>query len=290
MNSTNVSHVALKRKGLSIETVSKANFPNTVSEYANAMVKVSQGEFKEKYIDGTPMDYLSIPGNSESIILYNTPDSIPNNFKETSDIQSFTTEEALQNCDTMNVIYQNPRVNSGQCLALIGDLESHHIQKWMKIDKSGISNLRELQPVGQNMNFNGHENFILPGSQSLERHRRMLKIFLETEEEMKKDLMKKLERIAVNNTVIVMTTNFGQADLLMNFICAAKARDFDVSNVIVFATDEEAMNVARGLDLEFFYNEEVRKLMRRTERFNNWLVFVHCIQGISFCYWIHELI
>lgn len=102
--------------------------------------------------------------------------------------------------------------------------------------------------------------------------------------------MKKLERIAVNNTVIVMTTNFGQADLLMNFICAAKARDFDVSNVIVFATDEEAMNVARGLDLEFFYNEEVRKLMRRTERFNNWLVFVHCIQGISFCYWIHELI
>jgi hypothetical protein len=63
-----------------------------------------------------------------------------------------------------------------------------------------------------------------------------------------------------DNTVIVMVCNTGQSDLLINFICSARARGFgDVVNekVLVFATDEGMLKIARGLGLNAFYDEEV---------------------------------
>ena len=216
-------------------------------------------EFKTKYNDGTPKDFLSNIGNSEAIILYNTLESLPTNFKEMREIQTFTTQQALQNCDTMNVVYQNPKVNSGQCLAILSDYESYHLQKWMQFDdKTSKSRFHhELHPVGQTMNSKGRNDILSPDEFNMKTHEQMLNRFLNTQDQMKLELKEKLERIAIDNIVIVMTTNFGQSELLTNFVCAANAKGFDISNVLVFATDPRAANVSEGLGLETFYDEEV---------------------------------
>jgi hypothetical protein len=60
---------------------------------------------------------------------------------------------------------------------------------------------------------------------------------------------------AVNNTIVVMTCNFGQSELLMNFACNARRRNLDLSMIVVFAADEETRDIAMGLDLHTFYDE-----------------------------------
>ena len=240
-------------------SLARPKFPTSTSKYANGIVKISQTEFKTKYNDGTPKDFLSNIGNSEAIILYNTLESLPTNFKEMREIQTFTTQQALQNCDTMNVVYQNPKVNSGQCLAILSDYESYHLQKWMQFDdKTSKSRFHhELHPVGQTMNSKGRNDILSPDEFNMKTHKQMLNRFLNTQDQMKLELKEKLERIAIDNIVIVMTTNFGQSELLTNFVCAANAKGFDISNVLVFATDPRAANVSEGLGLETFYDEEV---------------------------------
>lgn len=70
-------------------------------------------------------------------------------------------------------------------------------------------------------------------------------------------IKKATEGIAKDNTIIVMVCNKGQSDLLMNFACNAKARKLDMSNVLVFATDEETRSIAAGLGLAAFYDKAV---------------------------------
>jgi len=65
-----------------------------------------------------------------------------------------------------------------------------------------------------------------------------------------------VEKVATpKKTVTVMVVNFGQSELLMNFVCAAKSRNLDISSVIVFVTDLETKVLAEGLGLVAFYDE-----------------------------------
>jgi hypothetical protein len=43
----------------------------------------------------------------------------------------------------------------------------------------------------------------------------------------------------------------------MNFVCNAKAKGLDVSNVLVFPTDQETKDLAEGMGLATFYDEKV---------------------------------
>ena len=43
----------------------------------------------------------------------------------------------------------------------------------------------------------------------------------------------------------------------MNFVCAAKSRNLDLSAVLVFATDEETKELAEGLGLAAFFDKTV---------------------------------
>ena len=44
----------------------------------------------------------------------------------------------------------------------------------------------------------------------------------------------------------------------MNFVCSAKARNLDLSPILVFATDEETKELAEGLGLTAFFDKTVR--------------------------------
>ena len=67
-----------------------------------------------------------------------------------------------------------------------------------------------------------------------------------------------LSSIAIDNTVIVLVCNFGQSELLVNFVCSSHARGFDISNVIVFSTDQETHDLAQGLGLASYFDHRVR--------------------------------
>ena len=249
---------ARKKEAEKGPAISQPKFPISISDYANAMTKVSQTEFLTQFDYGTPTDFVSAPGTSDAIILYNTNTAFPNKFNaQTHELQTYTTQEAMENCDAMNVIYQNPNMDRGQCLAIVGNYESFHVQKWMKIQNPQSRAESPLQPVGRATNSKGSNDFVPPNESNTERHQQLMKKFLDTQERMRMELKSKLERIAIDNTIIVMTTNFGQMELLTNFVCAAKAKGFDISNVVVFVTDMQAVNVAQGLGLETFYDEEV---------------------------------
>jgi hypothetical protein len=58
--------------------------------------------------------------------------------------------------------------------------------------------------------------------------------------------------------VIVLTVNKGQSELLINWVCSARSKGFDLKNAIVFPTDQFSKDVANGLGLNTFYHEEVR--------------------------------
>ena len=66
-------------------------------------------------------------------------------------------------------------------------------------------------------------------------------------------------KVAKQNTVVVMVVNHGQSELLLNFACAAKSRGLDTSAVLVFATDEEARDLAAGIGLTVFFDKTVSK-------------------------------
>jgi len=61
-----------------------------------------------------------------------------------------------------------------------------------------------------------------------------------------------------------MTVNQGQSDLLTNFLCAARARDLDVSRVIVFVSDEETKFLVEGMSLDL--EDHLRVMVYYDER------------------------
>uniref|UniRef100_A0A7S2SC18 Nucleotide-diphospho-sugar transferase domain-containing protein n=1 Tax=Eucampia antarctica TaxID=49252 RepID=A0A7S2SC18_9STRA len=91
------------------------------------------------------------------------------------------------------------------------------------------------------------------------KHFQTMKEYLDSRVDLLKRLRPIAEKIARKNTIIVMVVNKGQSDLLMNFACSSKAKDFDLSNVLVFATDEDTYKIVAGLGLAVFYDSKIFK-------------------------------
>jgi hypothetical protein len=52
--------------------------------------------------------------------------------------------------------------------------------------------------------------------------------------------------------IVVLVCNFGQSELLMNFVCSARNRGLDLSQVLLFATDSDTAVLAKNLGLAVF--------------------------------------
>ena len=103
----------------------------------------------------------------------------------------------------------------------------------------------------------GVEEFTFPGPRHLLLHRDILLNYLTNLNKVQVELARILQKIAINNTVIVSTVNKGQAELLINFVCSSRSRGLDFSNLIVFPTDLYSKVLAESLGLATFYSEEV---------------------------------
>lgn len=235
-------------------------FPLVVDRFAVGMAHVSQANFTDKFDIGAPIDSPMHEGESGVIIIYSTESAMPNKRRKQAPTNSelLSPEEATENCDHMNVIstYHEGK-HRRQCLAIVPQYESYHIQKWLRVPEDGPgSSHYPLRMVPRGKSMQGTEAFSPPKhDKHTKRSWKMLETYFDTLDDVIAELTPIVRRIAIDNTIVVMVCNFGQSQLLVNFACSAKAKGIDISNVLVFATDEETKELAESAGLNAYFEK-----------------------------------
>lgn len=241
-------------------------------------VRLSSHEFLNTFDYGYPTD--NIAQTKEILMLYNSKDLVPNVDKEADGgdenielipfIDNLST--ATAKCQEMNVV-----ISQAPCLAIsmTTGRGSFHVQRWSRhrLGDSGGNSSNKLVPVSRGLDKTYDEGDP-PGKHHTEQHWSRLNTYLNRYEQAIKELKSVTERIKVNNTIIVMVSNFGHSELLMNFICSAKSRNLDVSNILVFATDEETFEITKSLGIAAYMGKKVSSK-------NNMVVIQKNIAGID---------
>ena len=231
-----------------------------VGHFLSGMARTTKEEFTTQFDLGVPIDKI-INGSSNVLWIYNNKKSLPKAIAAAGAdiIPELSTEDAMENCDYLNVLLTHHTFGREQCIAIVPQYESYHLQKWMRIDNKGALDKKEpLQKVNRGHQSNGREAFNPPSLQDTHQQWDMLRGYLDSVNDVLDDLEPILAKINVKNTVIVMVCNFGQSELLMNFVCSAKARGFDISNILVFATDQETLDLAESIGLTAYFDKRVR--------------------------------
>ena len=236
-------------------------FNNNVDGFAYGMARVDKDEFVRTFDYGIPADPGKGTKAADVLLIYNKK-SLPSDPNQTAAIRYQTPEgipslsipDATQNCEILSVVTTQVVDTQKKCLAIVGNYESYHVQKWMRQGSAG----GQLRPVSRGHGLNGIMNFKPPSSGDIAKHWFMLRKYLNTVDDVLKELEPIAKKVAVDNTIIVLTCNMGQSELLMNFVCSSRARGFNLDNVLVFPTDVETKELAEGLGLTTFYNEKVR--------------------------------
>jgi Nucleotide-diphospho-sugar transferase len=61
----------------------------------------------------------------------------------------------------------------------------------------------------------------------------------------------------VRGTILVLTVNYGHADLFVNYVCAARAAGMDLSKILLVATDRPTFDLADQLGIAAFYDPDI---------------------------------
>jgi hypothetical protein len=147
-------------------------------------------------------------------------------------------------CNKMSVV-----VTRAHCLAIMNAYESDHVQCWMRSEG-------KLKYVSRRLLADGFGNFTAAMGYQTRRHWDALRTYFNALEASIKELKPIVEKINTKNTIVSMVCNFGLNSLLMNFACSSRARNFDISNSLVFATDQETLELAQSLGLNAYFDEK----------------------------------
>ena len=231
-------------------------FDPSLKTIAQGMVKMTKQDFHKNFDYGTPMDGKD---DDRVLLIYNSEKTIPT--AKASEIKThvieMTAQEATQNCEFMHVV-TIPNNNNGACTAIVQNYENWHVQKWMRQGPNGgaLDASQSLKIVNRGMTAKGTRSFRVPAEGDIRKHWKMLEKYFANFDSVAEELKPIAEKVAKDNTIIVMTCNMGQSELLMNFVCNARAKGLDVSNVLVFPTDLETKELAEGLGLATFHDEK----------------------------------
>lgn len=247
---------------VSVSNHSVSYFPPRIA-YAKGMASIDREDFLSKYDFGSPEE-----SGSEPLIIYNYASSIPNNshnlteFVHSEGLVSLDVDVATSNCDEMNVV-TIPMHYGRMCTVLVQNFENYHMQKWMRRAESGghMDPKQPLRYVNRGMTDKGGRSHRPPNQNVIEKNWEMLKTYFQNFHEVFNELKPILDIVAKDNTIIVLTCNHGQSELLMNFVCNSKAKGLDIRNVLVFPTDKETKDLAEGLGLTTYHDERVNILL-----------------------------
>jgi len=241
----------------------KARFPDEMKKYAVGLGRVDRDEFASTFDMGVPLD-PSESKNSEVMLLYSTVGALPSDSAAASEAASMTTmpllkaKEATANCDFVNVVLTDFSAKRRQCVAIMGQYEAFHIQKFMRLPEEDGAKLDpevSLRLVNRGSQASGRMSTKPPTLEETRAYWSILTQYLESLDSVLEQLRPIAEKVAVNNSIVVLVCNFGQSELLLNFVCAANSRGIDLSAVLVFATDEETRDLAESHGLAAFYDK-----------------------------------
>jgi len=251
-------------------------FPFETENFAVGAALVDRQEFVSTFDTGGPPPLQPSGKNQQVYLLYQTAASIPNKHKEAIQFASSDSNglppvldvpTAISECTSLNIIYTKPMSSLHQCVAIVGQYESNHILRYMRM---GDKPKNPLERVGRGMRPNGINEFPPPNTKLQEHNWQQLVSYFtnglpQAKEELKpivermtgvktSSLLKNNDENASRPAIIAMVSNLGQADLLTNFVCTAGDK-MDLSRVLVFCTDEETLHIAQGLGLNAYYND-----------------------------------
>ena len=253
-------------------------FPQeSVGRIAMGLGRVNRDEFATQFDMGVPLD-ASTKGNLEVLLLYTHLDAIPSDpslsyqatqARSQAEVPFFdTVDDATSNCDNLHVILTD-QSRSKQCLAIMGQYEAFHIQKFMRLppdvgNEGGgkLDSKLPLRLVNRGAQTSGRKSSKVPTKEmTLEYWNTILISYLSNLNSMLQELEPIAKSVASfsydKTTIIVMVCNFGQSELLLNFVCNAKSKQLDVSNILLFATDQETHEVAQGMGITSFYHPDM---------------------------------
>ena len=240
-------------------------FGEATAHFAMGAARVDKQDFVEIFDSGLPADQGNFdPAASEVLLFYNSHNALPDIRKgETISASGIppklTAMDATQNCQTLHIVSTKSALQ--QCVALVPQYESFHVQRWMRIEPdSKLNNKLPLMPVGRGQQANGVNQFGTPSKRAAEVNWQRMQTYIENVSATLDRLRPLLKQVAVDNTVVVMVCNRGQADLLTNFACANKSRGLSLQNILVFCTDQETCDIATELEMSIYYGNEVSAL------------------------------
>jgi hypothetical protein len=257
-----------KEQAAAVDT-SSFSFPSTTQNYAVGMARTSKADFVQMIDTGVPVD-LPKDGDSDVLLLYSSHHALPDDYASQSSsaniIPPLEVADALQHCDFLNIVMTDHSKGSrNQCIAIMPQYESYHVQKWMRLGrtqdgKPGVQRDAPLKAVSRGMQSNGRDQFSPPQASHIQQNWGLLSKYFSSYQESLAELKPLVEKVATaKKTVTVMVSNFGQSELLVNFVCAAKSRNLDISSILVFATDLETKALAEQLGLTAYYDERVSR-------------------------------
>lgn len=226
--------------------------PDSIKGLFTGSAVVDREEFTQAFDIGVPWDEPQ-RGAKEVLLLYGSEASLPNH------ASSASVADSTNNCDTMKVILTKNNQAVNQCLAIVPQWESYHVHKFMRLkpdneksDKPAFSKTYPLRNVSRRHEIKGtYSSF--PNNAQMKRFWGLLIDYLQKMEATTERLKPLAEKTAGSGkTIVVQVVNFGQAELLFNFVCNARAKELDVSNILVFATDKETYDLVDALGLNVF--------------------------------------
>ena len=243
-----------------------------ISQLASGMTFVDRKEFVETFDTGVPVD-PSGWGNDQVFILYSDKKAMPSKDAKQKSYENgwegLSVEDATKNCRNLHIIL-NAQGRSQQCVALMAQYESFHIQKFMRMVKSDhrpdrkIDMSLPLRPVNRQMMLSGEKSVSIPEKHDTEAFWKILPKYLNALEGVLNDLRPIAKSVASQNsheTIIIMVCNYGHSEMLLNFVCNAQAKGKEtqdaLKSVLIFATDIETHKLAQGLGLSSFYSETI---------------------------------
>lgn len=196
--------------------------------FASGMQFVDRDDFAKVFDTGVPLDD-SKEGNDRVILLYSDPKAFPATKRKAPLLSA---EEATSNCLNLHVVLTHDRKQ--QCIAIMGQYESFHIHKYMRVagEKGKIDPDLPLKYTDRGHQQNGRISAKIPSFEATQEHWQNLISYLQSIDKALDELKPILEKVAShnpNNAVVVMVCNFGQSELLLNCTCASIDRSINYS-------------------------------------------------------------
>ncbi|CAB9504469.1 Nucleotide-diphospho-sugar transferase [Seminavis robusta] len=243
-------------------TPSDPLFPPGTGSYVAGMSLVDRDEFSTQFDEiGVP---LSTSGtNNNQVLILHGKKSMPNDSTDRSPNRHLNTQQATENCNYMSLVLTEPN-RFDQCIAIMGQYNSYHIFKHMRTQPAVLPAVLKkelpLKLVKRGMDVRPFHTKTPNLSTTKTYWSTTLQPYLanyQTYLERLKPIARQAASTIYKDTIIVMVSNHGQSEMLVNFVCNAQARDLSLASVLVFATDPETEQLSKGLGLHTFYDQEL---------------------------------